>query len=303
MRERFDRRSRDPALARQFVALLPPEPHLMDLAAGAGSQFRFLAPMIRRTQHWVFVDKDDDLLQQGLQQTTRWAARHGWRVRRAGNDRGSERSGLIGLGIDTPDGTWTIETMAANLHGPLAMLPLGAVDAVTTNAWLDLVSEAWLAELLGATLRQPLYATITTDGHDALRPQRLREDAPVWFAYREHQVGDKGFGDALGPLAALAAEQFCAALDRPSFTAHSDWRISRQEGAMLHAMLNFLTDAAREACPLLCRRINAWEAKRRDEIAARRLAMTIGHSDILVLPMRGPPHAAGRDRRRLHRRD
>ena len=46
LREPADAFARDPALAERLVSLLPKRPHLLDLGAGTGSLFRWLAPMI-----------------------------------------------------------------------------------------------------------------------------------------------------------------------------------------------------------------------------------------------------------------
>ena len=50
LREPFDAAARSVPLARQLAGLLPARPHLLDLGAGTGSLFRWLAPIIGSAQ-------------------------------------------------------------------------------------------------------------------------------------------------------------------------------------------------------------------------------------------------------------
>ena len=56
---------------------LPERPRLLDLGAGTGSLFRYLAPILGRPQSWVFADADEALLQAGLGRIRRWAEGRG----------------------------------------------------------------------------------------------------------------------------------------------------------------------------------------------------------------------------------
>src|SRR5262245_8469907 len=64
LREPADHRARSATLTRRVVETLPRDRvlKLLDLAAGAGSNFRYLATRLPHRQSWLFVDHDVGLL-------------------------------------------------------------------------------------------------------------------------------------------------------------------------------------------------------------------------------------------------
>src|SRR5262249_32022650 len=154
--EAFDHAARNVALAQRLAAQLPGRPRLLDLAAGTGSLFRFLAPIIGRGQDWVLIDRDDALLDEAFGRTAAWARRRGFAATSSGDE----------LLLSTPRGLWRMRGVVGDLT--TAVLP--DADAVVCSALLDLVSAAWLERLSG-TLSVPLLACLTADGRDRWRPQ------------------------------------------------------------------------------------------------------------------------------------
>src|SRR6202040_3507525 len=108
-RENLNRAARDRSLPEALANRLPKQPRLLDLGAGTGSLFRFMAPIIGRPQTWIFADADESLLYAALEHTAGWAGRHGFSVASSG---GSERPALS---LGTPFGKWHIETLVADL--------------------------------------------------------------------------------------------------------------------------------------------------------------------------------------------
>jgi SAM-dependent methyltransferase len=281
LREPFDHAARSRTLARRFVRLLPPRPRVMDLGAGTGSLFRFLAPIIGRGQDWLLIDADEALLDEAFGRTSAWARRRGWAATAEGDE----------LRVSTPQGLWRMQVAMGDLHHVLLpCLPrVGAkrsdevglaVNAVTCSALLDLVSAAWLDRLCGA-LRVPLLASLNVDGRDLWRP-RHRYDALVLTAFRRDMRRDKGFGHALGTDASRLLAR------RPRMvSAPSDWRIPRTALAMQRALIDGTADAARNARPAYAAAIGEWQRARLRQALLGRLAITVGHRDILLLPPGG----------------
>ena len=253
--------------------MLPEQPTLLELGAGSGSLFRWLAPIVGRTQHWLWLDNDDALLERGIHLTAHWAQRLGYAVQRS--EEGTE------LTLQTPRGTWSIEARGYDLNDPPSMLPLDEADAVTCSAVLDLFSEDWLDELLHAIVQRPFYAAINVIGRDRIRPHRL-EDELIWRGYILDQVGNARLLDPLGPDVPNVAREVCKELGLQYVSTRSDWIIRRQHHAMLRYMIGFVTNAARQALPQYRRRVDRWERRRRQEIAAGRCTLRIGHVDVLV---------------------
>jgi SAM-dependent methyltransferase len=296
LREPFDRAARSLALARRLAERLPRRPRLVDLGAGTGSMFRFLAPIIGRGQDWVLVDADAALLDEAFGRTAAWARHQGFAATAADDE----------LLLSTPHGLWRMrvlntplplagEVAAQSAAGEglcvwaapspgAARRPLpqaGEVDAVVCSALLDLVSAAWLARLCD-TLTVPLLACLTVDGRDVWRP-RHPLDTLVRAAFRRDMRRDKGFGPALG----TTAPRVLATRGLVTASAPSDWNIPRSALRMQRALIDGIADAARHARPAHTIAITAWQEARLRQALRGRLAITIGHRDILALPPGG----------------
>ena len=70
-------------------------------------------------------------------------------------------------------------------------------------------------------------------------------------------------------------------------SAPSDWRIPRTALRMQRALIDGTADAARNARPAHADAITAWQEARLRQALRGRLAITIGHRDILALPPGG----------------
>lgn len=271
-REPFDAAARDAGLAQRLADALPARPVLLDLGAGSGSLFRWLAPIIGRAQVWLLADADEDLLQRAYEDITRWAGKRGWAV----------TQGQRALLVHAPGGAWRVEACRADLAAGLP--PLGEADAVVCSALLDLVSAAWLERLVAA-LRSPLLACLSVDGRDAFLP-RHPLDAALRAGFRADQGRDKGFGRALGPRAPAALHAALATAGFSAASAPSDWRIPPAALRMLGELVSGHAAAAERASPARARAIGAWRKARMHQAVAGRLAIRIGHRDSLALPPR-----------------
>jgi hypothetical protein len=271
LRAPFDAAARSTALADALVATLPARPKLLDLGAGTGALFRWLAPRIGRAQAWTLFDADGDLLDEAFDAIADWADENGWAVTTPGR----------AMLVHTPGGAWRVEAVVGNLAA-VSTLPLAGHDAVVNTALCDLVSARW-AVTLAARLKKPFYAALMVDGRTDWRP-RHPHDALVARAFRRDQARDKGLGLALGHRApAVLAETFAAAGFHVR-TAPSDWRIGPASIPMLAAMARGDADAAARALPTRAWDILEWRAARLQQAARRRARLTLGHRDLLAIP-------------------
>ena len=274
LREPFDAAARSVGLAERLAAVLPARPVLLDLGAGSGSLFRWLAPIIGRAQVWTLADADEELLLRAYDDIARWADARGW----------AATQGHRALLVHTPRGAWRVEACRVDLAAAPAALPLGEVDAVVCSALLDLVSAGWLERLVAA-LRTPLLACLSVDGRDAFLPPHPL-DACVRAGFRRDQARDKGFGPALGPHAPAMLHAVLAAPGFAVNSAPSDWRIPAAALTMLGELVPGHAEAAARAHPAQGRAIDAWRNARMHQAIAGRLAIRIGHRDSLALPPR-----------------
>lgn len=271
-REPFDARARSAALADRLSAALPARPRLLELGAGAGSLFRWLAPRIGRAQAWTLVDADEDLLADGFERTAEWAIARGWKV--------TSPSGA--MLVHAPGGAWRIEARVVDFGASPESLPLAGQDAVVCSALMDLVSPAW-ARRFAASLRVPFLSCLNVDGRDRFIAPRAG-DGLVARGFARHMRRDKGFGPAMGQASpAMLARVF----DEAGFdvaTAPSDWLIPRMATGMLAEMIEGHAAAAAEALPASVARIEAWRSARLTAVAAGTLSLVIGHRDLLAIP-------------------
>lgn len=271
LREGYDARARSAALAAALLDALPARPRLLDLGAGAGSLFRWLAPRIWRAQAWTLFDADRDLLDAAFETIARWAEVLGLRVTRPGR----------AMLVHAPGGAWRVEARCGDL-ADIGVLPLAGHDAVVNSALCDLVSRRWV-ETLAPRLRTPFYAALLVDGRVRWRPA-LPTDRAVASAFRRDQARDKGFGPALGHRAPRVLGEVLAAHGFHVRTAPSDWQIGRGEHAMLAAMLHGDADAACNADPRGIPRHAAWRQARLRLAGQGRLSLWLGHRDLLAIP-------------------
>ena len=290
LREPFDALARNEALAAKLLARLPARPRLMDLGAGTGSLFRWLAPRIGRAQAWTLVDADRDMAEAAFDTIADRAESVGLRVTFP------NRRCLL---VHAPGGAWRVETLVADLADAPANLPLHEADAVVCSALCDLVSRPWV-EAMAAALRVPFYAALSVDGRDRFSPPHPA-DAAVAQGFRRDQRRDKGFGGpALGAAAPAAVAAALAVRGFAVEAAASDWAVRGRgapPGVPAEAAPSFLSRlvsghaaAAMAAGPQRgARRIADWISVRGDQIARGRLGARIGHRDVLALPPAPPP--------------
>lgn len=279
LREPLDLAARSQTLALAFKAALKPRNgsalKLIDLAAGAGANFRALAPVLEGDQDWILVDHDPLLLTAQRAEISGWARRRGWHAR--------EEDGL--LQIDVGAARWHVRGQQLDLARDLDRIDLAWCDGLMTTAFLDLVSAAWLDSLcaLLAKVPRPLLATLTVDGRRTWQPA-LAADGLITQAFLAHQVGDKGLGESLGGQAASYLAQQLAAQGCGVSTQESDWHIGAGHSELLMTMAREAAAVAAEVDPSNARTASAWLTERSSHADRGVLSLEVGHLDLLALP-------------------
>ncbi len=254
---------------------------VIDLGCGTGANLRWLAPRLGGAQQWLVTDHDARLLR-------RWPAclaAAEWSAQGAASAPLSTPLHVSGAGFRVD-----IVRRRIDLAQALHRLPWPAAQLVTASALLDLVSNAWLQQLVAATVavRAALLMTLSVDGRKHWRPADA-DDGWVATAFAAHQRRDKGFGGpALGAAAGPALVQALRAAGYRVFSARSDWqldgRASPQALALQRALVDGLAGAACEQQPAATARVRAWQQRR--QALAQRSTLRLGHVDVLALPPR-----------------
>lgn len=260
LRERADARARS-ALVRgavqgwaASVKRSAQEPlRIVDLACGTGNMLRYLAPLLPQPQSWTLVDRDAALLAAAATQI----------VAREAVEVGHHRIDLTREGLPS-----VIER----------------AELVTVSALLDLVSQAWLGDLVTAVAcpGRGLLAVLTYDGWFALEPREPLDDH-IRSLVNQHQLGDKGFGPALGSGATRALSRRVEASGGMALIDHSDWALARRDAAMIEALLTGWAEAATAMAPQEDGVIAIWLQRRQAQNAAGALQIQVGHLDLFAV--------------------
>jgi len=255
LREPFDHVARAPVVTAAALAHLTTRstPRVVDLGCGRGSGLRFLRPRVGAGARWRLVDRDRTLLEQ--------AAR----------------------ALDAGDG---VELVTADLCDDHLGDLVADGDLVSAAALIDLVDDAWLAELVAAVgaTGAALLVTGSVDGRVTWEPVHPA-DGDMGAAYARHQAGDKGFGRALGTAApARLAERLEAAGWRVT-AARGDWnRVG--DPTLQRAYLAGVIGALHEH-GVAADELAAWRRFRQDAVDAAASRLTVGHVDLFAAPPEG----------------
>jgi hypothetical protein len=229
---------------------------VVDLGGGTGAMMRALAPHLPRQQHWHLVDNDSRLL-----------------------------AAVAERNRDALPATISWQTQQADLQRDLETVMAEPADLVTLSALLDLVSIEWLERLadLVAAAGRPIYAPLTYNGRNACDPADPFDDAVI-AAFNAHQRGDKGFGPAMGPMAAARTTERLAVRRFNVGLGDSDWQLGDDDRALQAAVLHSWHEAAAEHGVLERRELDAWLQRRLERLQGGKARLTIGHKDIWAWP-------------------
>lgn len=270
LREPFDAAARSRQLVDVLRTHVPTPLEVVDLGAGAGSNLRFLAPLLGGSQRWRLVDHDAALLAAAERMTTAWSRARGAQVDDAAKP----------LALATPEFSCAVSCEQLDLSRGLPELTRDTL--VTAAALLDLVSASWLDELVAAckNVSSAVHFALTYDGRTTCSPAEP-EDGEVLALFNHHQLGAKSFGPALGPAAAREASQRFAAAGFTVRTQPSDWVIGPAHGAMQLALLDGWLAAVLELAPERRAALESWRSRRGAHVAAGRSTLVVGHIDLV----------------------
>lgn len=224
----------------------------VDLAAGSGSNVRYLLPRLPEVAHWTLVDHDPALLAEA------------WRL----------------LAPVAHAAGRSFDVRQADLQA-LAALPLEGCALVTAAALLDLVSEPWLRTFAARCreARVHVLCALSYDGRIDCAPGDP-DDRLVRDLVNRHQRTDKGFGVALGPDAARVGVDCFRDEGFAVTTGVSDWVLDRAHAGLQRQLLEGWAGAAREISPGEAPAIAAWLARRLAHVAAGASVVRVGHVDL-----------------------
>jgi hypothetical protein len=228
-----------------------------DLGAGTGAMGRWLSPRLPGPQHWVVHDQDADLLQVA-------AADH--------------------PGPAADGAAVTVEAR----HSDITQLhpgDLAGATLITASALLDLLTADELTGLVALSVgaRCPVLFTLSVVGRVELIPADPL-DPRVAAAFNDHQRRPTKRGTLLGPDAVGVAVDGLTRLGCEVLVRASQWRLGRSEADLAAEWFTGWLAAACEREPGLGAEIDPYAGRRLAQATAGRLAVTVDHADLLVVP-------------------
>jgi Methyltransferase domain len=245
LREPADAAARAADLA-DSLRLRPPLV-IHDLGSGTGSMARWLAPRLPGPQHWVLHDRD---------------------------------AGLLARAAADPPAGATVQTRPGDLTR-LTPADLAGASLVTASALLDMLTAEEVERVVAACAGRPTLLTLSVIGRVELSPADPL-DAVLAAAFDDHQRRTVDGRRLLGPDAAAATVSAFRRRGIAVQTRFSPWRL--RPGALLDEWLEGWLGAACEQRPELAGPAAAYRERRRADSAAGRLAVTVGHQDVLAEP-------------------
>ena len=249
LREPADHATRSVRLTQAVAeAIRPGPPFILDLAAGTGSNLRYLISRFPGAG-WLLVDHDPTLLA---------------RVPRA------------------PD----VATRCLDLSRLDDREIFAGRSLVTASALLDLVSKVWLTTLAGrcAEPHSVVLFALSYDGRIECSPVDHDDEAIVALV-NAHQRTDKGFGPALGPDATAFAEGCFTNLGYHVERDRSDWVLRSEAEALQQQLIDGWASAAAEMAPTRASMIDGWRRRRQAHVATHRSEIMVGHEDLAGWPL------------------
>ncbi len=278
LREQRDHASRYP-FVRELADLRQrsPEIHALDLGAGTGSNFRFLAPRLGTTQHWVCIDNDADLLDAMHARLVGWHDENGMAV-------DIEAAGAE-LRVQGASFTARIARRQCELAQGLDDIEFRAGALITCSALLDLVSSRWLEALVGhcRAAASPLLCALSYSGTIVCTPEHP-DDGLIERLVNAHQLTDKGFGPALGPAATDVMSDMLRDARYAVTSAQANWSIPATEADLQIALLDGWRVAAAQMEPAETDRIAAWRDERLRLVREGRSRISVSHVDLFASP-------------------
>ena len=279
IREGADARARNADLVTSLSAYVNEleEIHLIDLGAGTGGLFRYLAPRLGGHQTWRLVDYSSSLLEQVETRLTRWAGQHELIVR-------------------SKSGTWyasslvrkyCVDTEIWDFGSGFANFPTDpSADVITASAFIDLVSLSWIEQLVAfcKKAQTSFYGCLTYNGIIEWNPGHSC-DGEFLQLLNNDQRRDKGMGLALGPDAFQVINNSFMSSGFVVRTGSSPWILDSKDCQLQRALLLQWVKLLDQRSGWPAWKINEWNEFRLAAIMEGKSRLKVGHQDIWAVPV------------------
>lgn len=266
LREAADIKARNKAVADAVAGwfMQREKMSVVDLGCGTGANLRATAPMLPRHQSWTLVDNDPDLLAAARGALRAWA----------------DSSTMNGdaMVLEKAGTHLDVRFIAHNIAGGVDSLLDPAPDLVTASALFDLVSANFIKSFVRSLSqrRSAFYGALSYNGLQKWTPHRP-SDSEMAAAFNRHQMSDKGFGPAAGPMAAAILADQLRLEGYNVQEGDSPWRLGQDDRTLIAELQRGHALAILELKTVEPKTVEGW-------VKVIRSAAEIGHTDIFAIP-------------------
>jgi SAM-dependent methyltransferase len=266
LREPADLAARNPDVANAVAArfALRNTLNVVDLGCGTGANLRATASLLPNAQTWTLIDNDATLLEAARNALSAWA------------DEAETRGSALHLKKGTAQ--ITAEFKSLDLASSLNEAFAGSPALVTASAFCDLISETFIRDLARkcAEHRSAFYSVLTYNGLQRWSPHRPA-DNQIASAFHKHQLGDKGFGPAAGPMAPTHLTDQFKLNEYLVLEGESPWVLGRNDRMLIDELVHGHATAAAETGLVDAKTLETW-------VKVQRNGAEIGHTDTFAVP-------------------
>lgn len=266
LRESADHRARNHEIASALSARLAQRPsvRVVDIGCGTGSNLRATSALLPDRQQWRLVDHDADLLAAARARLSEWA-----------DEAEIDGDRLI---LKAAGKRIEAEFHQCDLNADLEDALGEQTDLVTSAAFFDLTSVAFMQRIARAIVARNalFYSVLTYNGRQSWSPRHPADNA-VAAAFHRHQMGDKGFGPAAGPTAAIELGEQFRLHGYSVLEDDSPWQLGTKDVALIEELQAGHAAAVTETGAIDQKTLERWAG-------LKRTGVVIGHTDTLGMP-------------------
>lgn len=279
-RYRFDVAARNPsveaACLQHFTQASPI--NIIDIGAGTGANFVYLAEKFPQHQRWALVDLNPTLLKRARERLKNWAMAKGYGLR-------EKKKTLL---MRQNDQHIEVEFLSGSFLELPRLLPLHNYHLVTASAVFDLLSKPMLKHLV-QVFHDHRLALLTTLNYESMSYLPKAPEDEHWIGvYEAHMKREQGFGQALGPDCGSFLKECYAPLPKAQLlSAPSRWQIEPNDIHLHRHLLAFLEESLQEmvSAGYSGKGLRQWLNEKQQLLEEQQLRLTVNHSDLFTAPV------------------
>lgn len=264
-RNPLDEQSRSKIVLHAVQKLLTPLSTLkiLDLGAGLGSSFMYLADKISQDQHWIMLENDPTLRTAGSKNLVNWLKQKGFSQQEDHFVKGTKK-----ISFQYYAGSFLDPTDIQQIRQTTPTL-------ITASAFFDIFAPHQIEQFLSQFRGIPLYTSLNYNSMNFSRNTHI--DDYFLDTYTKHMRREQVFGRALGNQ---VLEWFSSKYDIETHDT-STWHLNRNTPRVNQILFQYMKESIPEIDTQTAK-LDRWLSNRIDAINSDELELHVHHDDFLI---------------------